>query len=84
MVALTIKKRPFFALLIHFVNEVSSGILKMALVVMLKGKFEGGWKIAIVFGHQASIEMQEMALTVKFGGQIDFFVFCVTFGIKGL
>ena len=27
----------------------------------------------IVFGNQASIEMQEMALSVKFGGQIDFF-----------
>ena len=42
----------------------------------------------VVFGHQGSIEMQEMALTVKFrghlGGQIDFIVFSVTFGIKGL
>ena len=27
---------------------------------------------AIVFGHQASIEMQEMALTVKFGGKLIF------------
>ena len=46
--------------------------------------------LPIVFGYQASTEMQEMVLTVTFrghlggGGQIDFFVFSVTFGKKGL
>ena len=31
----------------HFVNEVSSGVLKMALAVMFEGKFEGSQKNSI-------------------------------------
>ena len=40
------------ALRIHYVNEISSDILKMALVVMFEGQFEGGWKIAITINSE--------------------------------
>ena len=31
-------------------------------------KKDSSWPLSIVFAHQASVEMQEMALTVKFWG----------------
>ena len=34
------------------------------------GLYRPSWSAPIVFGHQASIEMQEMALTVKFRGHL--------------
>ena len=76
---------------VHIFKSESSFCFFIASITssyLFPPKNDSSWPLSIVFVHQASVEMQEMALTVKFWGVTLgvklVFVFSATFGVKGL